>query len=157
MTDADQGAARALVKSKTFGALATIARDGGHPFATLVGYALVADTAGATPVFLLSTLAEHTQNLRADARASLLVTEDGAGDPLARGRATLVGRAAECPRAEAEAAYLAVHPQAVAYLALKDFKFWRLAIDSVRYVAGFGKMGWIDAAEWRAIADRRSS
>jgi len=148
MTDADQGAARALVKSKTFGALATIARDGGHPFATLVGYALVADTAGATPVFLLSTLAEHTQNLLRDARASLLVTEDGEGDPLARGRVTLVGRCAEIPRDDVAAEYLLRHPRAAQYLTMVDFGFWRLAVENVRYVGGFGKMGWIDGAGW---------
>lgn len=146
MTDADRETARALVKSKTFGALATIARDGGHPFATLVGFALV----DAAPVFLLSTLAEHTQNLLLDARASLLVTEDGEGEPLARGRVTLVGRCAEVARDEVAATYLLRHPRAAQYLTMKDFGFWRLAVESARYVGGFGKMGWIDGAAWSA-------
>jgi len=146
MTDADREAARALAKSKTFGALATIARGGGHPFATLVGFALV----GAAPVFLLSTLAEHTQNLLVDGRASLLVSEDGEGDPLARGRVTLVGRCAAAPQEEVAAAYLLRHPRAAQYLTMKDFGFWRLAVESVRYVGGFGKMGWIDGVDWSA-------
>ena len=144
MTDTGLDRARALAKSGKFGALGTIARDSGHPFATLVAYALV----GSAPVFLLSELAEHTQNLRIDGRASLLVAEAGADEPLAAGRVTLVGSCAEAPRDEVEAAYLAVHPQAVAYLALKDFRFWRLAVDSVRHVGGFGKMGWVGAADW---------
>ena|SRR5215468_2248313 len=146
MTDADHAAARALVKSKAFGALATIARDGGHPFATLVGFALV----GSAPVFLLSTLAEHTQNLLQDARASLLVTEDGDGDPLARGRVTLVGRCVEAGRDEVAAEYLVRHPRGAQYLTMKDFGFWRLTVENVRYVGGFGKMGWIDGTDWSA-------
>lgn len=149
MTEADREAARALAKSKTFGALGTIARDGGHPFATLVGFALV----GSAPVFLLSELAEHTHNLRADPRASLLVVDDGGddnGNPLARGRVTIVGRCAEVARDEVADAYLARHPSAAQYLALKDFGFWRLEVENVRYVGGFGKMGWIDGAGWSA-------
>src|SRR5262249_46834054 len=147
MTDADREAARELAKSKTFGALGTIARDGGHPFAALVGFALV----GSAPVFLLSELAEHTQNLRADPRASLLVTDDdGQGNPLARGRVTIVGRCAEVARDEVAADYLTRHPSAAQYLALKDFGFWRLEVENVRYVGGFGKMGWIDGAGWSA-------
>jgi putative heme iron utilization protein len=145
MTNADEGSAHALVKAGKFGALATIARSGGHPFATLVGYAIGAASA---PLLLLSELAEHTQNLRVDGRASLLIVDGAADDPLAHGRVTLLGQVHECPRADAEGAYLALHPQATAFLALKDFKFWRLAVESVRYVGGFGKMGWIDGADW---------
>ena len=54
-------------------------------------YAL--DAAG-RPLFLISTMAMHTQNLEADPRASLLVTQpDWTGDPLAAGRLTLMGEA----------------------------------------------------------------
>ena len=42
---------------------------------------------------LISALAEHTRNLRADPRCSLLVAEEGDGNPLARGRVTLLGEA----------------------------------------------------------------
>ena len=42
----------------------------GYPFVTLLPYAL--DGRGA-PLFLISSLAEHTRNLQADPRASLLV------------------------------------------------------------------------------------
>jgi heme iron utilization protein len=146
MTNVDVTSARSLVKAGKFGALATIARDGGHPFATLVGYAL----AGAAPVFLLSELAEHTRNVRADGRASLLVVDGSADEPLAHGRVTVVGRLSEDPTADVQADYLAVHPGAEAYLAMKDFRFWRMAVESVRYVGGFGKMGWIDGEAWAA-------
>jgi hypothetical protein len=44
------------------------------------------------PIFLISTMAMHTQNLQADARASLLVTQQETdGEPLGASRVTLVG------------------------------------------------------------------
>jgi heme oxygenase (biliverdin-IX-beta and delta-forming) len=153
MTDPVLERALALAKASKFGALGTIMRpsapaDAGFPFATLVAYAL----AGGQPLLLLSDLAEHTQNLRADPRASLLVAEDAGDEALARGRLTLVGRCALVDRAEAAPAYLALHPQAADYLALKDFHFWRLSVDSVRHVAGFGRMGWVSGEDWRALS-----
>jgi putative heme iron utilization protein len=148
MTDPGLSKALALAKTSKFAALGTIARDGGHPFTSLVAVALVRGA----PVLLLSELAEHTQNLRADARASILFAEEATDEPLARGRVTLLGRCALVPRDEVEAAYVAVHPDAAGYLALKDFRFWRLAVESVRHVGGFGRMGWASGADWAAAA-----
>ena len=72
--------ARTLVHRGRTGALATVSRKHpGHPFASVMPYAI--DESG-QPLFLISTLAMHTQNLHADPRASLLVTEtDGPADP----------------------------------------------------------------------------
>jgi hypothetical protein len=140
MTEADRERAQELVRTGKFGALSTLGK-GGHPFGSLVAYATTA------PILLISDLAEHTQNLRADPRAALLVVATGP-EPLAQGRVTLMGRCTPAVRAEVEADYLAAHPSASAYLALGDFGFWRLAVESVRYVGGFGKMGWIDGAVW---------
>jgi putative heme iron utilization protein len=94
-------------------------------------------------------LAEHTRNLDADARASLLVVEqtpDGA-DPLASGRVTLLGTASEITdpeeRAAARAGYLAANPTAF-YVDYGDFRCLRLEVTSIRYVGGFGRMSWVD-------------
>ncbi len=148
MTDPGVAKAFALAKASKFAALGTIAREGGHPFTSLVAVALVRGA----PVLLLSELAEHTQNLRADPRASVLFAEEAGDEALARGRVTLVGRCAEVPREEVEAAYVAAHPDAAGYLALKDFRFWRLHVESVRHVGGFGRMGWVSGADWTAAA-----
>jgi putative heme iron utilization protein len=144
--------ARALVAGARFGALATVALEPeGHPFASLVAY--VDDGAG-HPVLLLSALAEHTRNARADPRASLLVTGDATagGDPLAHERATLLGRlspmADETTAPDAGARYLAAHPAAAGYAGLADFAFFRLLVASVRYVGGFGRMGWVDGGTY---------
>src|SRR6266478_8966248 len=74
--------------SRTPSALATLSRKHpGHPFASVMPYAL--DEQG-QPLVLISAMAMHTQNLQADPRASLLVTQPVEGaqlgepsDPLA--------------------------------------------------------------------------
>ena len=57
------------------------------------------------PIFLISTMAMHTQNLQADPRASLFVTEpDAGGDPVGSSRVTLIGSVIQIPEPELEAA-----------------------------------------------------
>ncbi len=148
--------ARALCARERFGTLATLAREPvGHPFASLVGYALGAD---GQPLFLLSRLAEHTQNLHADPRASLLVCESPSGSgvrggesgALARARVTLVGDIESVGPSGTDAAreaYLGVHPEGARYLQL-NFGFYRLRVRSARYVGGFGRMSWVAAADF---------
>jgi putative heme iron utilization protein len=100
------------------------------------------------PVFLISTMAIHTQNLAADGRASLFVAEpDWAGDPLAAGRVTLMGLVRPVPadaRAEAREAYLARHPNAAYWVDFEDFAFHRLEVTDLYFVGGFAAMDWID-------------
>ena len=73
--------ARALVYLGRIGSLSTLSRkQPGFPFGSVMPYGL--DEHG-RPIFLISTMAMHTHNLRADPRASLLVTQpDASGDPL---------------------------------------------------------------------------
>lgn len=138
--------ARTLVSGERTGTLATLDEDG-FPYGSYITFALV----GGDPVFLVSTMAAHTHNLERDARASLLVHEDGATDPLANGRVTLVGRCTKVEEpGEAREAFLAVHPQASYYVDFKDFAFYRLAVDKVRYIGGYGRMSWVDVEGWRA-------
>src|SRR6266446_9773967 len=82
--------ARTLLYLGRIGSLSTLSRkQPGFPFGSVMPYAL--DACG-RPIFLISTMAMHTQNLQADARASLLVTQDDTGgDPLGASRVTLVG------------------------------------------------------------------
>src|SRR5204862_5991881 len=105
--------ARTLVYLGRTGALATLSRrHPGHPFASVMPYAV--DGRG-RPLFLISTMAMHTQNLHADRRASLLVVQEVEGDPLAAGRVTLMGEAAALAAADvgaAREAYLARHANA---------------------------------------------
>jgi heme oxygenase (biliverdin-IX-beta and delta-forming) len=141
--------ARTLVAQISTGTLCTLAHEPeGYPYGSFV---TVAFDNGA-PVFLISGLAEHTKNLERDPRASLLVAEGGATDPLANGRVTLLGR---CTRVEgnggsARAAFFAAHPNATYYADFRDFGFWKLHVSSIRYIGGYGRMSWIDKADWES-------
>jgi heme oxygenase (biliverdin-IX-beta and delta-forming) len=82
--------ARTLMHLGRIGSLSTQSRkQPGFPFGSVMPYAL--DQRG-RPLFLISTMAMHTQNLQADPRASLLVSRaDAEGDPLGASRVTLLG------------------------------------------------------------------
>src|ERR1700676_5649706 len=73
--------ARTLMYLGRIGSLSTLSRkQPGFPFGSVMPYGL--DERG-RPIFLISTMAMHTQNLNADARAGLLVTQEKtAGTPL---------------------------------------------------------------------------
>ena len=87
--------AKELLRATRAGSLATIDRNTGHPFASLVNVATDSDGA---PLILISRLATHTANLEADGRASLLLAATGKGDPLAHPRLTLIGSFVRVPR-----------------------------------------------------------
>jgi len=144
--------ARTLAYLGRAGTLATLSRrHPGHPFASVMPYAL--DDAG-RPLFLISSMAMHTQNLEADPRASLLVTQpDWTGDPLAAGRLTLMGEARRVPDADAASArdrYLARHERARYWADFEDFGLWRLEIADLYFVGGFAAMDWVTAADYAA-------
>ena len=149
--------ARTLAYLGRTGALATLSRKHpGHPFASLMPYAL--DELG-QPLVLISSMAMHTQNLQADARASLLVTqpvgssEAREGDPLAAARLTLIGEARPLSGPDggkAREAYLARHPRASYWVDFDDFSFWRLDLKDLYFVGGFAAMDWVTADDYRA-------
>jgi putative heme iron utilization protein len=144
--------ARTLAYLAHTGTLATLSRrHPGHPFASVMPYAL--DDAG-RPLFLISAMAMHTQNLEADPRASLLVMQPGwDGDPLAAARLTLMGDVRRVPDADTAAArerYLARHERARYWVDFDDFAFWRLAISDLYFVGGFAAMDWVTAADYAA-------
>ena len=101
------------------------------------------------PIFFISTMAMHTQNLHQDARASLLITQpDSAGDPLGAARVTLLGATAEVPAAEVRDLYLSRYENARYWQEYTDFAYHRLDVSSVYFIGGFGVMGWVPAEEY---------
>jgi len=142
--------ARTLLYLGRVGSLSTLSRKRqGFPFGSLMPYAL--DGAG-RPVFLISTMAMHTQNLQQDERASLLVTQpEATGDPLGAARVTLVGNVSPIAEAEVGAArrlYLERHENSKYWVDFDDFSFFTMDVVDVYYVGGFGVMGWITAHEY---------
>jgi len=142
--------ARTLMYLGRVGSLSTLSRKRpGFPFGSVMPYAL--DQTGC-PIFLISTMAMHTQNLLADPRASLLVTQPDADvDPLGASRVALVGNVLPIPQgeiAEARKVYLARYENSKHWVDFGDFSFYRTEVVDVYYVGGFGVMGWIMASEY---------
>ena len=142
--------ARTLVYISRIGSLSTLSRkQPGFPFGSVMPYGL--DEHG-RPIFLISTMAMHTQNLQANPRASLLVTQDDAGsDPLGAPRVTLVGNVLPIPAAEvadARQLYLARYANSKYWVDFEDFSFYRMYVVDIYYVGGFGVMGWVSASEY---------
>ncbi len=103
------------------------------------------------PVFLISTMAMHTQNLRADPRSSLLVTQNEGNDPLGAARVTLIGNVLAVPEsdvADARSLYLERYADSNYWVDFSDFSFYRMDVVDVYYVGGFGVMGWVPASEY---------
>lgn len=160
--------ARRWLATTRNGALATLSADAaieGYPFGSVVPFTTTAEGA---PVVLLAEIAAHTKNLKRDPRASLLVQEPRVdGDPQAGWRVTVVGtmkrlveEGAKDRRPEDEAwsaraldelhaRYRAFVPAADDYRATHGFSYWRLDAAKVRFIGGFGKICWLDAAALR--------
>jgi putative heme iron utilization protein len=141
--------ARTLMYLGRVGSLSTLSRKrSGFPFGSVMPY--VMDERG-RPIFLISTMATHTQNLLADPRASLLVTQPDSGDPLGDSRVTLLGDVSAIDQAEIAGMrelYLARYENSKHWVDYEDFSFYRMSIIDVYYVGGFGVMGWVTASEY---------
>ena len=159
------------------GTLATHSREpAGYPYPSMLPY--VTDAAH-RPVLLVSQLAEHTRNFRADPRVGFAVsgaletpareirarentassegpsnvTNDVSKDVLSGPRLTLIGRIeANAPDAYLVRRYSHYQPDAERYLGLGDFFFVTLVPERLRYIGGFGVMGWLDVTELDAGA-----
>jgi heme iron utilization protein len=140
--------ARTLASLGHVGSLSTHSRKfPGFPFGSMMPYA--ADDVGC-PVFFISNMAMHTQNLHQDPRASLLITQpDVSGDPLGAARLTLIGTVSEAPASEVRDLYLSWHENARYWQNYTDFAYWRLEVSGVYFIGGFGVMGWITAEDYR--------
>ena len=145
-THAEQ--ARTLAEKMSTATLSTISeKSDGYPYGSFVTYAMH----DGYPIFLISALAEHTKNLEAEPRASLMVSESGDGNPLALGRVTLLGMCEKLSKEEdpsLKEVYLKQHPNASFYVDFEDFSFYKLKISEARYIGGFGRMSWVDGPEW---------
>ena len=135
--------ARTLVSSERTGTLATLNKDG-FPHASYVTFAM--HEGG--PVFLVSTMASHTENLQNGSKASLMAHEVGADDPLSNGRVTMLGHCRPSEDPAVREAYLARHPGASYYVDFKDFGFYKLHVESIRYIGGYGRMSWVESEAW---------
>ncbi|MBC7697729.1 MAG: DUF2470 domain-containing protein [Bacteroidia bacterium] len=138
--------ARQFLRATRSGVLSTFSsKFEGYPFGSVAPFIL--DHSG-QPIVLISTIAEHTKNIIANPKMSLLVFT-GDDDLQASARLTLIGDAKQIDKADDDlrTRYLRYFPKAAGYFEMHDFNFYRIEILQARYIAGFGKMGWISGKE----------
>ena len=147
--DHDRGEARRLIRRRDHAALATSLE--GQPYVSLVAIACDSD---ASVLLLLSDLAQHTKNLAADPRISLLIADDaGPGEPLASARLSLLGRVERIEDPAAAARFAARQPASRNYAGFADFHLSRVLPERGHLVAGFGRIRWVAGDELRLDAD----
>lgn len=138
--------ARELLSRERFATLCTNALDQpGYPFGSIVPYAV--DQSG-HPILLASELAEHTRNFHADPRVALFVrdTSRPEADPQTLARVTVLGTIEPAVREQVEKFFRSVHPKSGTYTRMDDFDFYKLKIEAIRYVGGFGRMSWVESS-----------
>jgi hypothetical protein len=102
------------------------------------------------PIFFVSSMAMHTQNMEGNATASLLVMHpEASGDPLGSARVTLLGKVQKRPAEEVQDLYLARHENANYWKDYSDFTYYELHVTAVYFIGGFGVMGWIAEEDYR--------
>lgn len=156
-------AARTLMRGVTMATLATLSRPGmeggmeGWPSPSLV---LVAFDLDASPLLLISRLAEHTRNLEADGRCGLLFDATaGHADRLTGPRLSVQGVAERASDPMLLERFIARHPSSRAYAGFRDFALWRVTVRRGHMVAGFGRIHSLEPdllrlppADWQDLA-----
>lgn len=145
----------ALIRRQRVAHLATLRQ--GAPMALMTLYLPAADFS----VFHLhvSRLAWHTQDMMQDGRVALSIaeTDDGRADPFTFMRVSIRGDAFQIQNQDPQSkklktSWLGRFPEQAINFELADFSFWRIAPRDARFVAGFGRIHNLSAAELRAAA-----
>ncbi len=140
---------RRLLRRCARAALATSLR--GAPYASLV---LTAADLDASPLLLLSDIAQHSRNIAFDPRVSLLFDGAEAGDDRLDGpRLSVLGQARRCNDPGRLARFTRLRPSSARYARFSDFQLYRVAVERAHLVAGFGRIEWIDGGEFLLTAD----
>ena len=107
----------------------------------------------------VSRLAWHTQDMVQDGRIALSIaeTDDGRADPFTLKRVSIRGEAVQIQNGTSESEHLKIvwlarFPEQAINFELADFSFWRIAPRDARFVAGFGKIHNLSAADLSACA-----
>lgn len=136
-----------IISAERMGMLSTSLK--GTPFGSLTPFML--DKKG-NPVLFLSDLAQHTENISKDKRCSLMIHRIDKDDIFNSPRVTFVGKMTKVTgkeREELAKLYLRKHPEAKDFIDFEDFNFYRLTVDRIHYIGGFGDINWIDADDYR--------
>jgi putative heme iron utilization protein len=139
-----------LIRKERVAHLATLR--GGAPMVSMTLYLAAGDFSGFH--VHVSRLAWHTQDMLQDPRVALSIAEsdDERPDPFTLMRVSIRGEAVQIQNEDPsfenlKDAWLARFPEQEINFELADFSFWRIAPRDARFIAGFGRIYNISAAE----------
>ncbi|MBL4638594.1 MAG: HugZ family protein [Proteobacteria bacterium] len=150
MNKAEQAAkqARALFSSQDHGILSTHSVDlPGYPFGSITPYCL--NRAG-QPVILISSIAQHTHNILANNKVSLIVAKSEVDDAQSAGRITYIGDAKPIAADDDEIAerYYRYFPSSRNFHQTHDFNFYAIDLVRARFIGGFGQIYWVEQTDF---------
>jgi len=144
-----------LIRKERIAHLATLRQ--GAPMASMTLY--LPDSGFTAFHVHVSRLAWHTQDMAQDPRVALSIaeTDDGRSDPFTLKRISIRGEAVQIQNKNSEfenlkSAWLARFPEQAINFELADFSFWRILPRDARFVAGFGRIRNLSAAELAACS-----
>ena len=148
MSKTEQAAlkARTLFNTRCDGVLSTHSIDlPGYPFGSITPYCINRD---GQPVILISTIAQHTRNILADNKVSLIAYDPQTDDTQAAGRVTYIANAVKIDDENIAERYYRFYPMSRNFHKTHNFNFYTLDFVRVRYIGGFGEIYWIEKADF---------
>lgn len=146
MQDHDILLAKQLCRRLHTGVLATHSQKiEGYPLGSIVPYFL---TPEGEPIIYISSIAQHTNNIKRDNKVSLTLFDNQESDSQASGRVCILGNAEICEDEALAEQYYQFFPDARAYKNTHDFAFYKVRVVKIRYIGGFGKIHWISQEAW---------
>ena len=142
---------RQLVRAGRSAALSTtLSTNDGWPYTSFVTYAT--DQSGC-PIFLFSDLSDHTRNLKADPRVSVLVEQaSGRKNPQTGPRVSLIGKIKKTRNPNHAIRFLTCHPRAEMYAGFTDFNFYHMRVERAHYIGGFASAVWHEGEEFQTAS-----
>ena len=139
---------RKFLKEQRNGILSTVSQEVEQfPYGSVCPYMM--DHQG-RPVFLISTIAEHTKNIMANEKVCLTVMDEMINPRLEGARVSYMGQAQKVESKEEDILgkrYLRFFPEAQSYFKAHGFHYYRINPKRIRYIEGFGKIYWIESKE----------
>jgi heme iron utilization protein len=144
-----------LIRSQRIAHLATLRAE-----APMVSMTLYMPEADFSAFYVhVSQLAWHTQDMSHDPRVALSIseTDDGRADPFTLMRLSIRGDAVNIANGSPGSAmlkplWLARFPAQAINFELADFSFWKITPRDARFVAGFGRIHNLSAAQLKEAA-----
>jgi putative heme iron utilization protein len=142
--------AKTLVRQQHSGVLSTHSvTEQGYPFGSIVPYFM---TSAGNLIIYISAIAQHTHNIKGNAKVSMTIFNALEDDSQAAARVTVLGDAQLVSSELLMAQYVALFPQAKGYRQSHDFHLYEITTKRVRFIGGFDQIFWLEQQDWLVAA-----